>query len=254
MERLTVLGSANAIPTPDQENTYLLVETFKRMILIDCGNNPVARLKKMEIPLGAITDILLTHAHADHMGSLPLLMMDMWLEKRSTPLLIHGLEYTLERAKKLLEIFDWQKWEGMFPVEFRAVSDTSESTVIDEEQLHLSTMPVKHLIPTVGIRMEFPGHRYTAAYSCDTEPCEAVLHLAKHADILIQETAGSAKGHTSAAQAGEMAAEAGVKRLAMIHFNASVSGEKMISDAAASFNGRIELARDGMVICGSTNP
>lgn len=254
MEKLTILGSSHAIPTPDQDTTHLLVETSKRMILIDTGINPVARLKKLGISLSAVTDILLTHAHADHMGSLPQLIMDMWLEKRSNPLIIYGLEYTLDRAKKLLEIFDWQKWQKMFPVEFKTISDTSESTLIDEEQLRMISLPVKHVIPNVGVRMEFPGHRYTAAYSCDTEPCDAVLRLAKQADVLIQETAGNARGHTSAAQAGEMAAEAGVKRLILIHYDPTIDGEKMIREAASSFNGRIELAKDGMMICGTTNP
>lgn len=248
MERLTILGSAFAVPNPNQENSHLLIETTKRVVLVDCGNHPVAHLKKLEIPLDRVTDILLTHAHADHMSSLPLLLMSMWLEKRSTPLAIHGLAYTLERANRLLEIFDWQKWEGMFPVEFLPVSDTSDSTLINEDQLHLMTTPVRHLIPTVGMRMEFPGHRFVVAYSCDTEPCEAVLKLAHGADVLIQETAGKAKGHTSAGQAGEMAAEAGVKRLIMIHYDASIEPEELIREAAASFCGRIELARDGMVI------
>lgn len=249
MERLTILGSAFAIPNPEQENSHLLLETSKRVVLIDCGNHPVARLKKMEIPLENVTDILLTHAHADHIGSFPLLLMDMWLEKRISPLVIHGLEYTLERTKRLLDVFDWQNWRGMFPVEFKTLPDSSECTVINEDQLHLLTMPVRHLIPTVGMRMEFPGHRFTVAYSCDTEPCDAVLHLAHGADVLIQEAAGKAKGHSSAAQAGEMAAEAGVKRLILIHYDASIAPDKLINEAAASFNGRIELARDGMVIC-----
>ena len=248
MERLTILGSAYAIPNPNQDNSHLLVETSKRIILIDCGNHPVVKLAKAGVSLRAVTDLIVTHFHADHVASLPLLLMDMWLEKRTETLRIYGLDFTLDHIRMLMDVFDWQKWQDMFPVEFIRLSDTSETSVINDDQLKILSMPVKHLVPNVGLRMEFPARRCVAAYTSDTEPCDAVIRLAHGADILLQETSGRAKGHTSAAQAGEMAAEAGVKRLIMIHYDATIPEERLLADAAKAFDGQIELARDWMVL------
>ncbi len=248
MERLTILGSAYAIPNMNQDNSHLLVETSKRIILIDCGNSPVVKLAKAEIAINSVTDLIITHFHADHVASLPLLLMDMWLEKRTDPLRIYGLEFTLEHIRMLMDVFDWQKWEPMFPVEFIRLSDTAETSLISDDQLKILSMPVKHLVPNVGLRMEFPARRCTAVYTSDTEPCDNIIKLARGADILMQETSGRAKGHTSATQAGELAAEAGVKRLIMIHYDSTIPEERLLADAVKSFNGRIDLARDWMVL------
>ena len=248
MERLTILGSAYAIPNQNQDNSHLLVETSKRTVLIDCGNHPVVKLGKAEISLHAVTDLIITHFHSDHVGSLPLLLMDMWLEKRTEPLRIYGLEYTISRIKAMMDLFGWQQWEAMFPVEFVLLSDSLETSLFSDEQLKVTSLPVKHLVPNVGLRMEFPARRFTVAYSSDTEPCDNVIRLARHADVLIQESAGEAKGHTSPAKAGELAAEAGVQRLVMIHYDPNVPEEKMLHDAAMSFKGRIDLAKDWMVL------
>ena len=248
MERLTILGSAYAIPNPNQDNTHLLLETAKRVILIDCGNHPVVKLDRAGISINSVTDLVITHFHSDHVGSLPLLLMDMWLQKRHEPLRIHGLEFTLDHIRMLMDVFDWQNWQEMFPVEFIPLSETLETTVLTDDQLKLTSMPVKHLVPTVGLRMEFPARRYTVVYTSDTEPCDNVVRLAHGADVLIQEAAGNARGHTSPLQAGELAAEAGVKRLILIHYDPAVPEEKQISDAARSFSGRVEMARDWMVL------
>ena len=119
MNRVTILGSGFAVASSTQDNTHLLIQSAECFVLVDCGNNPVGKLEHAGVQLNQVTDLVLTHAHADHMGALPLLVMDMWLCKRQTPLRIFGLPYTLERAKLLLDLFDWQKWQGMFPVELK---------------------------------------------------------------------------------------------------------------------------------------
>jgi len=121
MEKVTILGSANAVAKSDQQNTHLLFETSSRKILVDCGDHASASLARAGVELNQVTDLILTHFHADHVGSLPLVIMDMWLEKRTAPLTIYGLEVTLDKAKKLLDIFDWQKWINMFPVDFVSI-------------------------------------------------------------------------------------------------------------------------------------
>lgn len=245
MNRFIILGSANAVPKIDQENTHLYAQAENRRILVDCGDNALVSLKKNKIDPNTITDLFLTHFHPDHAGSLPLLIMTMWLEKRTQPLTIHGLDYTLDRAKGLLGLFGWSNWAGLYPVSFNTVNEEASTTLIQDENIKVSGMAVTHLIPTIGLRFEFVGGK-TVTYSCDTEPCDNLIKLANGADILLQESAGPGKGHTSAAQAGEIAAMVNVEKLVLIHYDQSVGEKVLLSAAQKKFKGEVCLAVDGM--------
>ena len=49
MPKLIVLGTSNAIPDEDHENTHLALIGNQRKILIDCAGSPVIRLKQAGI-------------------------------------------------------------------------------------------------------------------------------------------------------------------------------------------------------------
>jgi ribonuclease Z len=247
MTRFVILGSSNAVPKLGQDNTHLFVESGASKILVDCGNNALGKLDAINVGVTELTDLVLTHFHADHAGGLPLVIMGMWLEKRTAPLSIHGLEYTLDRAKKLMELFGWENWKGMFPVEFHVIPEEGSTGFIQNDTLEVTTLPVLHLIPTLGLRFEFNNDR-VITYSCDSEPCEALDNLARGADVLLQETAGLAKGHSSARQAGETAARAGVRKLVLIHYDRRVGESSLSADASAVFQGEVICAKDLMVV------
>jgi ribonuclease Z len=243
-----ILGSAFAVASAKQENSHLLVRSTNHNILIDCGNNPVGKLELAGMELNNVTDLVLTHAHADHMGALPLLLMDMWLRRRSTALVIQGLSYTLEHAKKLLEVFHWDKWENMFPVIFNVVEELANVQLIKDESLVMTASPVLHSIPNMGVRVDLLDTGRSVVYSSDTAPCANLVELAAGVDVLIQEAAGLSKIHTSPEQAGQMAADAGVKRLVLIHYDAGRNAAEQIAEARIHFSGDVELAYDLMEI------
>lgn len=247
MNRITILGSANAVPKVGQDNTHLLIETAHKTIMVDCGDNPVAKVAAAGTSVTRVTDLVLTHFHADHVGSLPLLIMSMWLEKRELPLTIHGLEVTLTKSRNLLELFSWQDLPGMFAVNFDIIPDEGKAGFISDEDVILSALPVLHLVPTIGLRMEFKGERIVT-YSCDTEPCENLVRLAEGADVLLQEAAGAAKGHTSPAQAGALASSSGVKKLVLIHYDNQISEDRLLAEAGSEYSGEVVLAKDMMLV------
>jgi ribonuclease Z len=249
MNHVTILGSAFAIANSEQDNAHLLLQSNDRIVMVDCGNNPVGKVERAGVKINEVTDLVLTHAHADHMGALPLLLMDMWLRKRRTPLQVYGLAYTLERAHALLDVFAWQKWAEMFQVEFTTVNDDMATTIFETPSMSLVAAPVLHLIPTIGLRATFKDIKQTVVYSCDTEPCEGLDKLAANANVLIQEAAGPGKGHTSPEQAGLNASRAGVKKLILIHYDSGRKAEDLLAEAGRNFKGEIALARDLMVVC-----
>lgn len=246
MPKLIVLGTAHAIPDENHENTHLAILGEQRRILIDCIGNQVVHLKKAGIDLNSLTDVILTHFHPDHVAGVPSLLLSMWLLGRRAPLNIYGLHYTLDRVEKLMNLFDWDQWSGFFPVTLHRLPAEPSTLVLQSEEILIYSSPVEHLIPTMGLRVEARQTGKILAYSCDTEPCDAVAELAEKADVLIYEATGEKKGHSSAAQAGSIAAWAEVGALYLIHYDPL--DESIVSQAQKEFPGLVTRAKDFMTI------
>jgi ribonuclease Z len=93
--------------------------------------------------------------------------------------------------------------------------------------------------------------------SGDTRPCPATVEVSRGADLLVHEsTFGDEEaaravetGHSTAREAAQMAAEAGVKRLVLTHFSARYSRDPSELDREAKeLFPRVTIARDGMEI------
>lgn len=243
MVELVVLGTASAVPTGERENTYFAVDGADFQVLVDAPGNPVTRLEQAGLDPLRITDLVLTHFHPDHVAGAPLLLMASWLLGRRTPLHIHGLEATLQNLESMLGLYDWSTWPGMFPCILHHMTASPQQVLIDRPGLRLIASPVRHLIPTIGLRFEFPVIQKVLAYSCDTEPAPAVVELAQQADLLIHEATGETVGHSSARQAGEIASRAGARELMLIHYNDKNAAE-LLSAAKSEFSGPVQLAKD----------
>jgi len=249
MSFLVFLGTSNAIPDPTHENTHMALSTDEGVILIDCVGSPNVRLSRAGIGLSEITDLILTHFHPDHVSGVPLLLMNMWLQGRDTPLRIYGLHHCLERIEDVMALYHWDKWPGFFPVAFHRLPERECIQVLETTEFKILSSPVRHLIPTIGLRIESKEGKGAIAYSCDTEPCPSVTRLAKDVDILIHEATGFGAGHSSASQAGAIAREANAKRLLLIHYpNIDLDPERLIDQAKETFEGDVELAQDFMKI------
>jgi ribonuclease Z len=249
MSYVILLGTANAIPDPSHENTHMALITSERVILIDCVGSPNVRLTQAGIKLSSITDLILTHFHPDHVSGVPLLLMNMWLGGREEPLRIYGLHHCLERIEDVMALYHWDKWPGFFPVAFHRLPEREYILVMETDEVRIFSSPVRHLIPTIGLRIENVQGGSVIAYSCDTEPCPSVVRLARNADVLIHEATGFGAGHSSASQAGSIAREAKANRLLLIHYpRVDMDPDSLLEQAEATFEGEIALAKDFMRI------
>jgi ribonuclease Z len=247
LSRLIILGTANAISDEEHENTHMALRSKEHLVLIDCVNNPFIHLRRAGLNVIQLNDLILTHFHPDHVSGVPTLLMNSWLLGRKAPLNIYGLADTLDRLEQLLDAYDWTSWPNFFPVHFKRLPEEEMALVLSNEEFRLYTSPVHHLVPGIGLRIEFLHSGQTIAYSGDTEPCPQVIHLAERADILIHEATGAHPGHTSAAQAGVIARQAGVASLYLIHYQTTTLNlESLVSEATGTFNGPVTLTRDFM--------
>ncbi len=249
MAKIVILGSSNAIPDERHENTHMAVIGVDHTLLIDCVSNPILRLPQAGIEFNRLTDLLLTHFHPDHVSGVPLLLMNMWLLGRKLPLNIYGLHHTLDRIEDLMGFYEWDNWPNFFPVAFHRLPNQEMTLVLENEEFRVIASPVRHLIPTIGIRVEFLNDGKSMAYSCDTEPCPQMVTLATNVDVLIHEATGASPGHSSASQAGGIGRDAGVRQMYLIHYPArDCDPRQLLDQAREDYPGPISLAEDFMTI------
>lgn len=249
MAKLIILGSSNALSSKDSENTHMVLVGEKRIVMVDCVSNPIHRLEKAGVDYMDVTDLILTHFHPDHVSGVPLLLMDMWLRGRKKLINIYGLHYTLDRMEKLMEMYSWENWPDFFPVAFHRLPANENAPLLDCAEFKITSSPVCHLIPTIGLRFDFKMTKKALAYSCDTEPCVEVVRLAEGVDVLIHEASGAALGHSSAGQAGQIAAQAEAGKLFLIHYpTGEYTNGNLIAEARQHYQGEVALATDFMTL------
>lgn len=247
MAKVIILGSSNAIPDENHENSHMALVGEEKLVLIDCVNNPIVRLRKAGLDAEDVTDIILTHFHPDHVSGVPLLLMDLWLLGRKKELRIYGLAYTLDRLETMMDLYGWDTWPQFFPVRMHRIDEEDMVLVQENDQWRIFSSPVRHIIPNIGLRIEFPASGKVFAYSGDTEPCPQVVELANNSDVLIHESAGTSLGHTDAVQAGKIAESAGAESLYLIHYpNGRFMDKDILTKASQEFNGPVRLAKDFM--------
>jgi ribonuclease Z len=242
MAKLILLGTSTNIPDENHENTHMVLVGERRMVLIDSPGNPYSRLLKVGLDPDKLTDLVVTHFHPDHAGGVPLLLMAIGLSGRREGLNVYANRHCLERLKRTLEDYDWEKWHW-FPVKFILLPDDEGHLFLDSDEFRLYSTPVKHFVPTVGLRIETMNR--TLVYSGDTAPTLALDRLADGADILIHEAGGDSGGHSTAEQAGEAAKKSGAEELILIHYPVGEANtEILIHEAKKMFSGDVSLGVD----------
>lgn len=250
MARLVVLGSSAIVPDMDHDNTHFVLEGQESVVLIDCGSNPIARLRKVGISYESLTDMILTHFHPDHVLGVPILLNNMWFLGRQRALRVYGLHHCLNRVEDMMLMFTWDEWPDFFPVAFHKVLERNNQLLMENNDFRITSWPVRHYIPTIGVRIENKRNGFITAYSCDTAPTPSLIELGHNADLFIHEATGDdGLGHSSARQAGEIAREAGAKRLMLVHYevfgrHGSIDSSHLVAEAQETFDGPVVLAED----------
>lgn len=246
MARIVILGSAAVVSDAKHDNThFLLVGERDSPILVDCGSNPLGKIKNLGISDDGLGDVILTHFHPDHVSGVPNMLMHMWQLGRRAPLRFYGLHHCINRTEDLMNAFLWETWPNFFPVTFHRVRERNGAPVLENEDFRITSWPVKHFIPTIGLRIENKLTGNVLAYTCDTEPTPNLLELGRNADMLIHEAAGEGLGHSSPRQAGETATMAGAKSLYLIHYQVwNTDPAPFVPQAQQTYDGPVKLCED----------
>jgi ribonuclease Z len=219
---LFFVGTAGSVPTARRGLPALLLRRGADRILFDCGEGTQRQLLR-SVGLMDLTDVFITHFHADHWLGLPGMLKTFDLRAREKPLTIYGppgltrllgsmrhvwggIGYDVE----VLELADDEVVERdeyvieAFPVEHRgaaygyAVIEDDRPGRFDAaraEQLGVTPGPdfgrlqrgevVNGVRPEQVIGEDRPGRKLVI--SGDTAPCDVLVEVAHRADVLVHE-------------------------------------------------------------------
>jgi ribonuclease Z len=244
--RIVVLGSGPALASASRDNTYFLVENEAGGLLIDCGGSPFHKLLKVGAEPSRLKGVILTHAHPDHVYGFPALVHELWLYGRRAPLRVFANLRTQEVAVALLDLFDLRS--KPMPVEFEVIPGEEKHLVLEDGGLIVHTSPVRHEVPTVGVRITSADTGKAAVFSADTSPCPELVSLARGGAMLFCECAVEEPHpfHSTPRQVGEIAAQAGVGEVILVHYHHNLVKEPYLTMAEIGkrYPGPVRFAKD----------
>ena len=181
------IGCGDALGSGGRFNTCFHLAAVGKSFLIDCGASSHVALRVRDIDPNTIDAIVLTHLHGDHFGGIPFILIDaQYLGRRERPLTIAGPPGTRERVYAALDVFfaassktQWRFPLTVFDFPVGQPTEVLGLSVTSTEVVHFSGAPSTALRITDGKAM--------LAYSGDTEWTDALLSVARGADLFIVE-------------------------------------------------------------------
>jgi ribonuclease BN (tRNA processing enzyme) len=253
--RLTILGSGSGLPTATRDTCCLLIESEVDPVLVDCGGGIVSKLARAGIELPLLRRVVLTHDHVDHLYGLPHLLHARAVHGGCGLLTVFAPAATLRTVKGMIELHGARG--PRYPeIALREIPLEPGWIVDEDELLRVTATPVRHGRDTVGLRFDAAGTGIV--HSSDTLPSEPLVELARGAAVLLHDCGGlhadRAEGfgqhHSSAREAGEVAARAVAGQLVLMHLGSDDPAwlRALEQEAAAAFGRPVHAARDGEVI------
>jgi ribonuclease Z len=246
VQRIVVLGSGPALASASRDNTSFLFDSEGAALLIDCGGSPFHKLLRAGGDPSGLAGVVLTHAHPDHIYGLPSLIHELWMFGRRATFHVYANEPTLRVATSLLDVF--QLRSKPVPLEFHAIPNTQEHLLLENDHYVVHTTPVRHEVPTSGLRITSRQNGRVAAFSADTAPSPRLISLATGAQLLFHECSVDEPHpfHSTPEEVARVAGEAKVERLILVHCHWNLVKEPYVSLARMEkwYHGEIRFAED----------
>lgn len=278
--RLILLGTAGG-PSPKRSASgpSQVIVASGAAYVVDCGDGVARQLRLAGISPTAVRHIFLTHHHSDHNADYGNLMLLAWAAGLRTRVDAWGPP-PLERMTQLfLEMnqFDIDvrmKDEGRVPLAplIHAHDRRVGGEVMRDDHVRVTSVLVPHPEVTPAFAYRFDAPDRSIVISGDTAKSDALVALARGADVLVHEAlylpavdrlvasipnAATLRkhivdSHTSAEDAGRVAEAAGVKTLVLSHFvpsdDTAVTDGMWAAAARAHFSGQVIVGKDLMEI------
>ncbi|MBM3393683.1 MAG: MBL fold metallo-hydrolase [Betaproteobacteria bacterium] len=191
--RVILLGTgAGALSAPERAGPAVLIETGKDVLLFDCGRGVAQRLAQATMALGNITQVFITHLHADN----TLGCADLWwsglMRGRDEPLSVIGPEGTqkmMDHTRQAYSLDVHSRGLGGTPGALFQVAEINDNMVYESDSVRVRAFVVDHgdMKPAYGYRID--NGRHTVVISGGARFSENLAENAKGAGVLIHEYA-----------------------------------------------------------------
>jgi len=268
--RLILLGTAGG-PTPKKTRSgpSQIIVVGDRGYVIDCGDG-VARQMMHAGVFRTLRHVFITHHHSDHNADYGNLLLLAWGDNLTTPVDTWGPP-PIEKMTRLFfemnapDLSVRERDEGRPPLArlIKAHEVRETGPVMKDDLVTVTCAVVDHPLMPIALAYRFDCPDRSIVFSGDTRRSDALIKLARSADVLVHEALylpaapgapGSAlrkhvvDSHTTAEDAGRVATEAGVRTLVLSHFvpaeSPPISDDQWLAAARSTFSGKIVVGRD----------
>jgi len=151
---IVFLGTAASAPTAGRAPMATLLRRGGDRLLVDCGEGTQRQLLRSTLGLPDLTEVFLTHFHADHYLGLPGMLKTFALRQREEPLQLYGPPGLRELYGHLRRLI------GRLPYPVELVEVHAGET-LERDGYRLLVFPVHHGVSAVGYALaedDRPGY------------------------------------------------------------------------------------------------
>ena len=278
--RLILLGTAGGPrPRKDRSSPAQAIVSGGSIYVIDCGNGVARQMVLAGLSLDKLRNIFITHHHSDHDIDLGPLLQLAWLSGLTKPVDCWGPP----PMRRMID--DYFRYEA-YDIRIRQIDEhrppfrplvrphelKGGGLVMNDGRMRVTAAKVVHPPVDLALAYRFDAPDRSIVISGDTRPSDSLIDLASGADVLVHEAMmpdrvlelvgklpngrelarSVLSHHTSAEEAGKVAAAARVKMLVLSHLvpaeDPSVPDEQWLAAARRYYSGPIVVGRDLMEI------
>lgn len=283
--RLFVLGAGFPTPTPDRWGSSYVVELGNQYLMFDCGPAATYKMIKTGLRPTQVDHLFFTHHHSDHDLDYPCFLLTRWDQSLGdeNDLQIYGPTLTETITHRLIDENDgafahdfvarinhplsvnaYRRRGGKFPRTFPnyQARDVGPGKICSGPDWEITAAPAEHVQPYLdSLAYRLDGPEGSIVVTGDTRPCQSVVDLAKDADIMVclcvdvqADIDGTPEAEylCGSTGAGEMARDAGAKKLVLVHESPQLqvpgASERALGDIAKVYDGPVIRSREMQII------
>jgi ribonuclease BN (tRNA processing enzyme) len=275
--RLILLGTAGgpSIKKSRAQPANALVVNGS-IYIIDAGNGVARQMALANLSPQALRAVFITHLHSDHMADYGTLLLRAWQTGLKNPVDTYGPAPLEDMTQAYMRYMDWDiqlrisdENRPPFAPLVRAHNIAAEGVIYQDANVKVTAVEVPHggAKPSYAFRFDTPTR--SIVFSGDTSRSSSLVRLAKGADILVHEVLNTEgvdaavgisntvndalkrhiiEAHTPIEEVGQVAHDAGVKKLVLTHFVPALPAfdkpEIWIHGARKFFGGEIVVGQD----------
>ena len=197
-----VCGSGSPLPDPERACACVAVIAGQQVILIDSGPGSWRKATLARVPGAALSAVLLTHFHSDHIGDLGEAMTMSWVNGRAATLDVYGPPGVERIVRGFGEAYELDgqyrvrhhgddalpaKAHGMTAHVIDVPGAEERKPVFQKNGVSVYAFLVDHrpIEPAYGYRIDYRGR--SVVVSGDTAYCENLVRQASGADLLLHD-------------------------------------------------------------------